>query len=116
MALTYLVQGLYAPCAIILDSSKQNINFPFGGIVIMMKLLKRMRLREICLCILCGAGLLSQIYFDLKLPDYMSQLTVLIQTPDSPMSQIWATGGWMLLCSLSSAVLCMLRWFVCGFG
>ena len=78
----------------------------------MMKLLKRMRLREICLCILCGAGLLSQIYFDLKLPDYMSQLTVLIQTPDSPMSQIWATGGWMLLCTLSSAVLCILTGFL----
>ena len=77
----------------------------------MMKLLKRMRLREILMCLICGVLLLGQIYFDLRLPDYMSELTVLIQTPGSPMSQVLFTGGKMLLCTLVSALICI----ACGY-
>ena len=77
----------------------------------MMKLLKRMRRREIIMCFLCSGLLLGQIYFDLKLPDYMSQLTVLIQTPGSEISQVWSTGFSMLGCTLASAVLCI----ACGY-
>ncbi len=77
----------------------------------MRKLLKRMRSRELIMCVLCSVLLLGQIYFDLKLPDYMSALTVLIQTPGSALSEVWLTGGKMLLCTLSSAVLCI----ACGY-
>ena len=77
----------------------------------MIKLLKRMRRREILMCTICGVLLLGQIYFDLRLPDYMSQLTVLIQTPGSAMSQVWLVGLQMLLCTLTSAVLCV----ACGY-
>lgn len=77
----------------------------------MRKLLKRMRSREITLCVICSVLLLGQIYFDLKLPDFMSELTVLIQTPGSPFSDVWITGGKMLLCTLASAVLCI----ACGY-
>lgn len=77
----------------------------------MMKLLKRMRLREVLMCLLCAVLLLGQIYFDLKLPDYMSELTVLIQTQGSAMSDIWMTGLDMLLCALASAALCI----ICGY-
>lgn len=55
--------------------------------------------------------MLGQIYFDLRLPDYMSNLTVLIKSPDSTMSDILHTGAEMLGCTLASAVLCV----VCGF-
>lgn len=77
----------------------------------MLKLLKRMRKREVLMCFFCAAMVLGQIYFDLKLPDYMSELTVLIQTPGSEMSAIWSTGLEMLACVLASAVLCIL----CGY-
>ncbi len=77
----------------------------------MLKLLKRMRRREVIMCLLCGVFLLGQIYFDLKLPDYMSNLTQLIQTPGTQMSDIWMTGGMMLLCTISSAILCI----ACGY-
>ena len=77
----------------------------------MFKLLKRMRAREILMCVICAVLLLGQIYFDLRLPDYMSELTMLIQTPGSEMSKVWATGGKMLLCTLCSAILCI----ACGF-
>lgn len=77
----------------------------------MIKLLRRLRSREIWMCVICAAFILGQIYFDLLLPDYMSELTVLIQTPGSEASSIWATGFEMLGCVLASAVLCI----VCGY-
>ena len=77
----------------------------------MLKLLKRMRKREVLMCFFCAAMVLGQIYFDLKLPDYMSELTVLIQTPGREMSAIWSTGLEMLACVLAGAVLCIL----CGY-
>ncbi|MCI1258758.1 MAG: ABC transporter ATP-binding protein, partial [Bifidobacterium subtile] len=49
--------------------------------------------------------IVSQIWFDLKLPDYMSDITRLVETPGSNMHDIWIAGGKMLLISLGS-VLC----------
>ena len=43
-----------------------------------------------------------QVWLDLKLPDYMSEITQLTQTPGSTMSNIWINGGYMLLCALGS--------------
>ena len=77
----------------------------------MIKLLKRMRKREVLMCLLCAVLILGQIYFDLKLPDYMSELTVLIQTPGSEISAIWSAGLEMLGCVLVSAVLAV----ACGY-
>ena len=73
----------------------------------MIKLLKRMRLRDGLMCLVCAVFILGQIYFDLRLPEYMSELTMLIQTPGSEMSAIWTTGLQMLGCVLVSAVLCI---------
>lgn len=53
----------------------------------------------------------AQVWLDLKLPDYMSEITTLVQTPGSEMSQIWSAGGWMLLCALGS----LASSFVVGF-
>lgn len=77
----------------------------------MISLLKRMRMREIIMCLLCAVFILGQIYFDLSLPDYMSELTVLLQTAGTQMSDIRSTGLQMLGCVLASAVLCI----VCGY-
>ena len=77
----------------------------------MLKLLRKMRGREWGMAILCAALILGQIYFDLSLPDYMSSLTVLINTPGSTMSDILNTGLEMLGCTLASAVLAV----ICGY-
>ncbi len=77
----------------------------------MLKLMKRMRHREVIMAALCTVLVLGQIYFDLKLPDYMSNLTVLIKTEGSTMSDILNTGLQMLGCTLASAVLSI----ICGF-
>ena len=71
----------------------------------MLKLLKNMRKREILMAVLCAALVLGQVYFDLLLPDYMTDLTRLIKTPGTQTGDIAAIGGKMLLCTLASAVL-----------
>ena len=87
----------------------------------MIKLLKKMRRQEWLMAALCALFVLGQVYFDLRLPDYMSNLTVLINTPGSTMADILHTGGEMLLCTLASAVLCIAGGFLtarvaAGFG
>lgn len=46
--------------------------------------------------------IVAQVWLDLKMPDYMKQITVLVQTPGSAMADIWIQGGWMLFCALGS--------------
>lgn len=77
----------------------------------MLKLLKRMRMREIVMCLTCAVFILGQVYFDLRLPDYMSELTMLIQMSGSEASEILLTGMEMLGCVLASAALCI----ACGY-
>ena len=77
----------------------------------MFELLKKMKRKEWLTAGLCAILVLGQIYFDLRLPDYMSDLTVLIKTPGSAMSDIWQTGLEMLGCTLASALLAV----ICGY-
>lgn len=77
----------------------------------MFKLLKNMRPKEIIMSIICIIFILGQIYFDLSLPDYMSELTTLINTVGSEINDIVLVGFKMIGCTLISAVLAIL----CGF-
>lgn len=68
----------------------------------MLKLLRYLKKWE-WLQVFCGfLFICAQVWLDLKLPDYMSEITTLVQTPGSAMSSIWAAGGKMLLCALGS--------------
>ena len=77
----------------------------------MIKLLRKMRPREWAMALVCAVLVVGQIYFDLTLPDYMTDLTALIKTPGSATADIVRVGGKMLGCTLASAVLAIL----CGF-
>lgn len=77
----------------------------------MIKLLGKLRLKEWIMALICALFVLGQIYFDLKLPDYMSDLTILIKTEGTALSDLWAPASQMLLCTLASAFLAI----VCGF-
>ena len=46
--------------------------------------------------------IVGQVWLNLKMPDYMAEITRLVQTPGSQMHDIWVQGGWMLLCALGS--------------
>ena len=74
----------------------------------MITLLKKMRRREKLMALLCVLLVLGQVYFDLAMPDYMSDLTVMIQTPGSVQSEIWSVGGKMLGCALLSMALAVI--------
>ncbi len=78
----------------------------------MIKLLKYMKGREWLFFLVSLVFIVSQVWLDLKLPDYMSKITTLVKTEGSAMADIWASGGKMLLCSLgslaSSIVVCYL--------
>ena len=82
----------------------------------MIKLLKRMRKREALMALLCAVLVVAQVYFDLKLPDYMTRLTTLIKTPGSVTADILSVGGEMLLCTLASAVLAVGCGYLKGSG
>lgn len=61
--------------------------------------LSKMEIGQLLLSLVFTVG---QIFFDLRLPDYMSQVTKLVETPGSRMSDIWKEGGRMLLISMGS--------------
>jgi len=70
----------------------------------MLKIFKYLRKREWLFICVSLAFIVFQVFLDLKLPDYMAEITTLVQTEGSQMSAIWAAGGWMLLCALGSVI------------
>ena len=73
----------------------------------MLKILKNMKKKDIISIILIIGLISSQVYLDLKIPDYMSTITRLVQTEGSKIHDIILNGSYMLLCafgSLASAV------------
>ena len=74
----------------------------------MFKLFKNFTKKDYLLIFISFIFILVQVWLDLKLPDYMSEITKLVQTEGSKMSAILENGGYMLLCafgSLLSAIL-----------
>jgi len=70
----------------------------------MIKIFKYLKSKEWIQVLIGLVFIVIQVWLDLKLPDYMSQITQLVQTPGSEMSEIWITGGYMLLCALGSLI------------
>ena len=74
----------------------------------MIKILKYLE-KEDWIYVLCGfIFILTQVWLDLKLPDYMSEITILVQTEGSTMTEILNAGGYMLMCALGSLVACII--------
>ena len=77
----------------------------------MIKLLKNMRKREVLTALLCAVLVVGQVYFDLRLPDFMSELTLLIKSGGDATGDIVTVGLKMLVCTLASAALAI----ACGY-
>ena len=71
----------------------------------MLRILKHLRWKEWLLVAACVVLIVGQVQLDLALPDYMSEITRLVQTNGSQMSDILLAGGKMLLCALGSMLL-----------
>ena len=78
----------------------------------MIKLFRYLKLKEWLYFLISLVFIVAQVFLDLKLPDYMSRITTLVETSGSAMGDIWSAGGMMLLCSLgslaSSIIVCFL--------
>ena len=70
----------------------------------MLKLLKNINKKEWLYAIFCVILIIGQVWLELKIPDYMSEITVLVQTEGSKMNDIILNGGYMLLCALGSLI------------
>lgn len=70
----------------------------------MSKLIKNFKKKDWLIIIVSIALIVMQVWFELKMPDYMSKVTVLVQTEGSKMSEILKNGGYMLMCAFASLV------------
>ncbi len=70
----------------------------------MFKLFKTLGKKEIVMALLCAVLIVGQVWLELRMPDYMSEITVLVQTEGSQMSEIIKNGAYMLVCALGSLI------------
>ncbi len=71
----------------------------------MLKLLKNLTKRDYLLAFISVILICAQVFLDLTLPDYMSEITMLVQSEGSAMSDIYSAGFMMMLCALGSLLL-----------
>ncbi len=70
----------------------------------MLKLLKGLNKKVYLFIAISFILIFSQVWLELKMPDYMSEITVLVQTEGSKMADILKNGGFMMLCALGSLI------------
>lgn len=77
----------------------------------MLKLFRYLKKKELGMIAISIAFIVGQVWLDLRLPDYMSEITKLVQTEGSAISDIWIAGGKMLACALGSVVMAVIVGF-----
>ena len=77
----------------------------------MIQLMKQLNRRQIGMFLASLVFIIAQVWLDLKMPEYMSAITTLVQTPGSAMRDILLNGGYMLLCALGSMLASMITGF-----
>jgi len=70
----------------------------------MLKILKYLTKKDWMFVLFSFLFVVVQVYLDLRLPDYMSEITRLVQTPNSEMREILSAGSYMLLCAFGSLI------------
>lgn len=70
----------------------------------LLKLFRYLRAKEWLFCLFSLVFVCAQVVLELMIPDYMSEITTLIETPGSAMGDVWSAGGMMLLCAFGSLV------------
>ena len=78
----------------------------------MFRIMKYLSKAEIGQMLIALVSIVGQIWFDLELPDYMSDITTLVETPGSAMADIWVAGGKMLLVSLGSVCCAIITGYI----
>ena len=69
-----------------------------------LKLFKNLKFKDYISLLLAIILIVFQVFLELKMPDYMSEVTRLTQTPGSNMNDILVNGGYMLLCAFLTLI------------
>lgn len=72
------------------------------GVEAMLKLLKKLNAKDWILACIAFVFIIAQVWLSLTMPDYMSEITKLVQTQGNEMKDVLIAGGKMLLCALGS--------------
>jgi len=72
----------------------------------MIKLLKNLSKKDILIILICFILIAAQVWLELKMPDYMSQITILVETEGSSFHDILVNGGFMVLCAIRKFDFC----------
>lgn len=78
----------------------------------MFKLFKNLTKKDVIFTILSSILILLQVALELKMPDYMSEITILVQTEGSKFADILINGGYMLLCALGTLFLSIITGYL----
>ncbi|MCQ2504507.1 MAG: ABC transporter ATP-binding protein/permease [Saccharofermentans sp.] len=78
----------------------------------MVRIMRYFRGKEWCMIVIAIVCIVLQVKLDLKFPEYMSEITTLVQTEGNAMSDVWAAGGKMMICALGSLVLAIIMGFL----
>lgn len=78
----------------------------------MLKLIKNFTKKEWILALICLVLVVTQVWLELKMPDYMSEITKLVQIEGSQMKDILVNGGYMLTCALGSLVAAVITGYI----
>ena len=78
----------------------------------MLRIMRYLSKAEISQMLIALVSIVGQIWLDLTLPDYMSDITTLVETPGSTMRDIWVAGGKMLLVSLGSVACAIVTGYI----
>jgi ATP-binding cassette subfamily B protein len=81
----------------------------------MIKILKRLSKIDLIAFVFCFSLTVGQVWLELRIPDYMSKITRLVQTAGSSINDILAQGGHMLLCALASLICAVISIFFASF-
>lgn len=74
----------------------------------MLKLFRNLTKRDVCLFLVSVVFIILGVNLELTMPDYMSKITMLVQTEGSKMSEILLNGGYMLACAFGSMLISIL--------
>ncbi|MDU7330719.1 MAG: ABC transporter ATP-binding protein [Finegoldia magna] len=72
--------------------------------IVLIKIIRYLNKKQWMQILLSFVFIITQVYLDLKIPDYMSKITMYVESPGHSVSDIIAEGKWMILCALGSLI------------
>ena len=70
----------------------------------MIRIFKNLERKDISIVLVIAVLVITSVFLDLRIPEYMSEITRLVQTEESTMQSILTAGGHMLLCAVASLI------------